>query len=146
MGVAMQTFIPEAFRVYCEAARDLDSRMQNPEYQQPGVFVALLEEGDFDLAPVVDSGDISCGHPYIEKFFRSLRFVGKGTLFVRVFVDDAEVAKGHVELTEDHTAPRYFNLPRGLAGMRIRVLWSGTGHTLQYYDVEWDFVSPQGGE
>lgn len=137
----MLSLIRDAYRDYEVAAKDVNVGMAYGGSEM-GFFVGILDEGDYDLAPAVDSGNIACGHPYIEKFFRSIRFVGSGTIFVRVFVDGNEAASGRVEMTEDHTAPRYMNLPRGLAGMNIRVLWTGTSHGLRYYEIDWDFVSP----
>lgn len=107
-------------------------------------WVALLEEGDFDLMPTIDTGDIACGHPYAMKFFRRARFVGTGNMTVIVLVDDIEVARGEVTMADDPTQPSWMRLPRGLAGYQIRFLFCG--HVdMRYFDIDWDPVSPSEG-
>jgi len=102
------------------------------------------------LLPFVDTGMVypgpgnAMGDPSLLKYFYSVRFGGSGKLYIRAMVDDTEVQRGFVTLSEDPYQASVFHLPRGCAGYGLRLQWVGLAWW-RYYEISWDPVTPQGG-
>jgi hypothetical protein len=100
---------------------------------------AVFGEDTRPLLPMVDTDLIFCDTPYLLKYFHSVRFGGRGKLYVRALADGTEVARGWVTLSEDPNQANIFHFPRGTAGYGIRLQLVGIA-SWRYYEIEWDPV------
>lgn len=73
----------------------------------------------------VRTGAQSLGMPTERKRFQQIEFHGKGTLWVRVYVDNVYVSEGQVTLTENPSKERRFGIPIGTKGYTIDVEFAG---------------------
>ena len=105
---------------------------------------ATFNEGRFPLLPAVDTGLIFCGAPYLLKYFNTVRFGGSGKLYIRAMIDNTEVARGFVTLSEGPNQSNIFRIPRGKAGYGLRLQMVGIA-AWRYYDIDWDPVGRQEG-
>lgn len=106
-----------------------------------GVTVyATFNDSARPMLPMEDSGPISCDSPYLLKYFDHIRFSGKGKIYIRALVDEIEVARGYVTLSEGPTDENIFKLPDGTAGYSIRLQMVGIA-IRRYYDIMWEAVS-----
>jgi hypothetical protein len=103
---------------------------------------ARFNEDRRPLLPMVDTGLIYCQRPDLMKYFKWVRFGGRGKLYIRAMIDDTEVQRGWVVLSEDPNQASVFKLPKGSAGYGLRLQLTGISWW-RYFDIEWDPVSPQ---
>lgn len=105
---------------------------------------AVFNEDRRPLLPMVDTGLIYPGangqDPSLLKYFYRVRFGGSGRLYIRAMVDNTEVQRGYVTLSEDPYQASIFHLPKGCAGYGIRLQMVGIAWW-RYYDIEWDPVA-----
>ena len=104
-----------------------------------GVVYGIFNEDRRPLLPFVDTGLVYCGDPSLLKYFHKIRFGGKGKIYIRAMVDNTEVARGWVVLSEDPNQASIFRLPRGTAGYGLRLQLAGVAWW-RYYEIIWDPV------
>ena len=126
------------------------ARMSAPSGATGQMVYARFGEGPRPLLAFVDTGLVypgnnnQMGDPSLLRYFYGVKFGGKGTLYLRAFVDDVLVQQGYVTLEEDAFQASYLNMPRGGAvGYGLRLQISGLAWW-RYYEIDWDPV--QGGE
>ena len=73
----------------------------------------------------VRTGAISMGQPAERKRFTQIEFHGKGTLWVRIYVDGVFVIEGQVTLTETPSKDRRLGIPVGTKGYIIDAEFAG---------------------
>lgn len=88
----------------------------------------------------IRTGAQSFGAPDERKKFKQIEFHGKGTLYVRVYVDGVWISDGSVTLTETPSKSRRFGLPVGTKGYALDVEFCGDADLRA---VEYE-VSPMG--
>jgi hypothetical protein len=106
---------------------------------------AVFNEDRRPLLPMVDTGLIYPGldgqqDPTLLKYFYRVRFGGTGKLYIRAMVDNTEVQRGYVTLSEDAYQASTLRLPRGCAGYGFRLQMVGIA-TWRYYEMDWDPVA-----
>jgi len=131
--------IVDAYEAYLTAGTSF-SRLA-PEDTTTLVY-ALFDEGRSPLLPMIDTGLLYCKDPSLLKYFYKVRFGGSGKLYIRAMVDNTEVCRGHVVLSEDPNQASLFRLPRGCSGYGLRLQLVGIAW-LRYYEIIWDPVSRQ---
>ena len=118
------------------------SRLAAPANSQ--LVYGVFNEDRRPLIPMVDTGLMYPGpngaDPSLLKYFNSVRFGGKGKLYIRAMVDNAEVQRGYVTLSEDAYQASIFRLPKGCAGYGIRLQMVGIAWW-RYFEIEWDPVA-----
>ena len=120
-----------------------------PQGNQTKLVYATFDEGRRTLLPFVDTGLIypgqggKMGDPSLARYFQGVRFGGSGKLYIRAMVDNTEVQRGYVTLSEDAWQASYFHLPRGCAGYGIRLQIVGLAWW-RYFEIEWDPIVEQG--
>ena len=97
------------------------------------------------MAPMVDTGLIYPGpngqqDPSLLKYFNLIKFGGSGKLYIRAMVDNTEIQRGYVTLSEDAYQASIFRLPKGCAGYGIRLQMVGIAWW-RYFKIEWDPVA-----
>lgn len=102
----------------------------------------VFNEDRRPLLPFIDTSLVYCGNVDLLKYFEKVKFGGKGKLFIRAMVDDTEVQRGYVTLSEDPNQASIFHLPRGAAGYGLRLQICGIAW-LRYYEIIWNPVSNQ---
>jgi hypothetical protein len=103
----------------------------------------LFNEDPRPMLPFVDTGLVYCKNPELLKYFKHVRFGGTGKLYIRAMVDNTEVQRGWVVLSDDPNQASTFRLPKGTAGYGLRLQLAGIAWW-RYYDITWDPVSAQG--
>lgn len=73
----------------------------------------------------VRTGAIAMGQPAERKRFSQIEFHGKGTLWVRVYVDGVFTIEGQVTLTETPSKDRRLGIPVGTKGYIIDAEFAG---------------------
>jgi hypothetical protein len=103
----------------------------------------VFNEDRRPLCPMVDTGLMYPGlqgsDPSLLKYFHEIRFGGSGKLFIRAMVDNAEVQRGYVTLSEDAYQASSFRLPKGMAGYGLRLQLVGIAWW-RYFEIMWDPV------
>ena len=89
------------------------------------------------MLPMVDTGLIYCGDPGLLKRFYGIRFGGGGKIYVRAMVENTEVSRGYVTLSEDAYQSSVYRLPRGCAGFGLRLQLVGIAWW-RYFEIDWD--------
>lgn len=73
----------------------------------------------------VRTGQQAMGAPHERKRFTQIEFHGKGSLYVRVYVDSVLICDGRVSLTELPSKDRRLGIPTGTNGYTIDVEFCG---------------------
>jgi hypothetical protein len=73
----------------------------------------------------IRTGEQAIGNPSDRKRFQQVEFHGKGSLYVRVYVDGSWVSDGTVTLTENPSKSRRLGIPIGTRGYMIDVEFCG---------------------
>ena len=73
----------------------------------------------------IRTGDQTLGQPTERKKFTQLEFHGRGSLWIRVYVDGVWICEGAVTLTETPSKSRRFGIPVGTRGYALDVEFSG---------------------
>lgn len=112
----------------------------------------VFNEDRRPLIPMVDTGLIYPGlsssdgsqrqDPSLLKYFNSVRFGGRGKLYIRAMVDNTEVQRGYVTLAEDAYQASVFRLPKGCAGYGLRLQMVGIAWW-RYFEIDWDPVQEE---
>lgn len=127
----------DPYQDYLEACSTFN-RLAPPD--DTALVYGVFNEDQRPMMPFVDTGLVYCGEPQLLKYFYRVRFGGSGKLYIRAMVEDTEVARGHVTLSEDPYQASVFRLPRGTAGYGLRLQMTGIAWW-RYYDIEWDAVT-----
>ena len=109
------------------------------ETATPQLAYGVFGEDRRPLLPFIDTGLIYCGDLTLFKYFYRVRFGGSGKLYVRAMVENTEVQRGSVVLSEDPYQASIFRLPRGCAGYGLRLQLVGLAW-MRYFAIEWDPV------
>jgi hypothetical protein len=117
------------------------ARLAPPVDTVPKKVYGTFNEDQRDLLFAIDTGPIFCDTPYLMKYFHVVRFSGSGKIYIRALVDQTEVARGWVVLSEDPSQSNLFRLPRGTSGYSLRLQMAGIAKW-RFYDIEWDPVAP----
>jgi hypothetical protein len=113
-----------------------------PAVGTPQTVYGTFNEDRRQMMSFVDTGIVFCGDPSLLKYFYRVRFGGSGKIYVRALVDNTEVKRGYVTLSEDPNQASVFHLPRGCAGYGLRLQLAGIAWW-RYYEIEWDAVARQ---
>ena len=73
----------------------------------------------------IRTGPQSFGNPTERKRFTQLEFHGRGSVWVRVYVDGVWICEGAVTLTETPSKIRRFGIPTGTRGYALDLEFSG---------------------
>jgi hypothetical protein len=73
----------------------------------------------------IRTGEQAIGNPSDRKRFQQVEFHGKGSLYVRVYVDGSWVSDGTVTLTETPSKDRRLGIPTGTRGYTIDLEFCG---------------------
>lgn len=73
----------------------------------------------------IRTGQQAFGDPTERKRFSQLEFHGKGTCYVRIYVDGVWIADGIVTMTESPDKMRRFGIPTGTRGYTLDVEFCG---------------------
>ncbi len=84
-----------------------------------------IRTGAQTLHNVNDYRKYDAGDPVGRKRYQQIEFHGKGTLYVRVYVDGTWIADGTVTMTESPSKDRRFGIPIGTRGYTIDVEFCG---------------------
>ena len=84
-----------------------------------------IRTGSQTLQNMHDFRQYDAADPVARKKFQQLEFHGKGTLYVRVYVDGSWVADGSITMTETPSKDRRMGLPTGTRGYTVDVEFCG---------------------
>jgi hypothetical protein len=84
-----------------------------------------IRTGEQALHNLSDMKKYDAGDPVGRKRFQQVEFHGKGSLYVRVYVDGSWVSDGTVTLTETPSKSRRLGIPIGTRGYMIDVEFCG---------------------
>jgi hypothetical protein len=134
--------IVDQYQDYLTAGTDFERLVGTGTTQ---LVYGVFNEDLRPLLPFVDTGLVYCEDPSLLKYFHKVRFGGKGKIYVRAMVDNTEVQRGWVTLSEDPNQASIFHLPRGCAGYGLRLQLAGIAWW-RYYEIIWDPATGQGGQ